>query len=193
MSVFALGLNHTTAPLDLRGRFAFAPQQLATTLKAFRSRLEPVEEVAIVSTCNRTEVYVGAPASAVAPALDWLADMGGVPTATLRSHAYVLEGPSAARHAFRVASGLDSMVLGEPQILGQMKQAVREAEQRRLARRTLQQTVPAHVRGRQGSALVDRDRQRTRSAMAAAAVKLAERICSRTCARPGCSSSAPAR
>ena len=60
--------------------------------------------------------------------------MGGVPSQTLRSHAYVLEGGAAARHAFRVASGLDSMVLGEPQILGQMKQAVREAEQRRHAR-----------------------------------------------------------
>ena len=139
MSVFALGLNHTTAPLDLRGRFALAPQQLATTLKAFRSRLERVEEVAIVSTCNRTEVYVGAPASAVEPALDWLADMGGVQTATLRSHAYVLEGPSAARHAFRVASGLDSMVLGEPQILGQLKEAVREAGSAGTLGTTLQQ------------------------------------------------------
>ena len=96
MSVFALGLNHTTAPLDLRGRFALSPQQLGTALKAFRSRLEPVEEVAIVSTCNRTEVYAVAPASALEPAMDWLADMGGVQTATLRSHAYVLEGPSAA-------------------------------------------------------------------------------------------------
>ena len=60
MSVFALGLNHTTAPLDLRGRFAFAPGQLSPTLKAFRSGLEHAREVAIVSTCNRTEVYVGA-------------------------------------------------------------------------------------------------------------------------------------
>jgi len=139
MSVFALGLNHTTAPLDLRGRFALAPQQLATTLKAFRSRLEPVEEVAIVSTCNRTEVYVGAPASAMEPAMDWLADLGGVQPAALRSHAYMLEGPSAARHAFRVASGLDSMVLGEPQILGQLKQAVREAEGAGTLGTTLQQ------------------------------------------------------
>ena len=92
-----------------------------------------------MSTCNRTEVYVGAPASAVAPAIDWLADMGGVQTATLRSHAYVLEGPSAARHAFRVASGLDSMVLGEPQILGQLKQAVREAGSAGTLGSTLQQ------------------------------------------------------
>ncbi len=139
MSVFALGLNHTTAPLDLRGRFALAPQQLTSALKGFRTRLERVEEVAIVSTCNRTEIYVGAEAEVVGPAVDWLAGVGGVPTATLRSHAYVMEGASAARHAFRVASGLDSMVLGEPQILGQLKQAVREAEGAGTLGTTLQQ------------------------------------------------------
>ena len=131
MSVFALGLNHTTAPVDLRGRFAFAPEQLAPTLQAFRERLQRVSEVAIVSTCNRTELYVGADArlvnsaGLVHPAVDWLAGVGGVSSQTLREHAYVLEGGAAARHAFRVASGLDSMVLGEPQILGQLKQAVR--------------------------------------------------------------------
>ena len=128
MSVFALGLNHTTAPLDLRGRFAFSPEQLAPTLRGFRERLQRASEVAIVSTCNRTELYVGANAGLVSPAVDWLAGVGGVSANTLREHAYVLEGGAAARHAFRVASGLDSMVLGEPQILGQLKQAVREAE-----------------------------------------------------------------
>ena len=128
MSVFALGLNHTTAPVDLRGRFAFTPDQLAPTLQAFRGRLQRPSEVAIVSTCNRTEVYVGDDPTQVLPALDWLAGIGRVPSQTLREHSYVLEGGSAARHAFRVASGLDSMVLGEPQILGQLKQAVREAE-----------------------------------------------------------------
>jgi glutamyl-tRNA reductase len=128
MSVFALGLNHTTAPLDLRGRFTFAPEELAPTLRALRERLQRASEVAIVSTCNRTEVYVGADAALVTPAVDWLAGVGGVAAHTLRDHAYVLEGGSAARHAFRVASGLDSMVLGEPQILGQLKQAVREAD-----------------------------------------------------------------
>ncbi|MES2991545.1 MAG: glutamyl-tRNA reductase [Pseudomonadota bacterium] len=128
MSVFALGLNHTTAPLDLRGRFAFSTEQLAPTLRGFRERLQRASEVAIVSTCNRTELYVGANRGLVAPAVDWLAGVGGVSAQTLREHAYVLEGGAAARHAFRVASGLDSMVLGEPQILGQLKQAVREAE-----------------------------------------------------------------
>jgi len=128
MSVFALGLNHTTAPVDLRGRFAFTPEQLVPTLQQLRERLQRSSEVAIVSTCNRTELYVGAQPGLVTPAVDWLADVGGVASQTLRQHAYVLEGGAAARHAFRVASGLDSMVLGEPQILGQMKQAVREAE-----------------------------------------------------------------
>jgi glutamyl-tRNA reductase len=128
MSVFAVGLNHTTAPLDLRARFAFAPDQLAPTLLAFRQKLERASEAALVSTCNRTELYVGADAGMVAPAMEWLAGIGGVGGGTLQSHTYVLEGGAAARHAFRVASGLDSMVLGEPQILGQMKQAVREAD-----------------------------------------------------------------
>ena len=131
MSVLALGLNHATAPLDLRGRFAFSNDQLAPTLKGFRQRMQRASEVAIVSTCNRTELYLAddpAHASAlINPAVDWLAEVGGVGSQVLRDHAYVLEGGAAARHAFRVASGLDSMVLGEPQILGQMKQAVREA------------------------------------------------------------------
>jgi len=139
VSVFALGLNHTTAPLDLRGRFAFAPEQLAATLHGFKERLKRANEVAIVSTCNRTEVYVGADRALVEPTVDWLAGVGGVAAQTLRNHAYVLEGSSAARHAFRVACGLDSMVLGEPQILGQLKQAVREADSAGTLGATLQQ------------------------------------------------------
>ena len=128
MSVFALGLNHHTAPLDLRGRFAFTLEQLAPSLNVLRQQLPGAPEAAILSTCNRTEVYVAAPPAQVQPAIAWLAEAGGVPAGALREHAYVVQGSAAARHAFRVASGLDSMVLGEPQILGQMKQAAREAE-----------------------------------------------------------------
>lgn len=130
MSVFALGLNHTTAPLDLRGRFAFSLEQLAPTLQSFRERVcrsAGSSEVALLSTCNRTELYCATDPQLLRPAVDWLAGVGGVPSQALIAHAYVLQGGAAARHAFRVASGLDSMVLGEPQILGQMKQAVREA------------------------------------------------------------------
>ena len=128
MSVFALGLNHNTAPLDLRGRFAFTLEQLAPSLAGLRQKRPGAPEAAILSTCNRTEVYVAAPSAQVQPAIAWLAQAGGVEAGALREHAYVMQGSAAARHAFRVASGLDSMVLGEPQILGQMKQAVKEAE-----------------------------------------------------------------
>ncbi len=128
MSVFALGLNHQSAPLDLRGRFAFTLEQLAPSLTGLREKLAGTPEAAILSTCNRTELYVAAPQAQVQPALDWLAQRGGIGRDALSPHAYVLQGSAAARHAFRVASGLDSMVLGEPQILGQMKQAVREAD-----------------------------------------------------------------
>ncbi|WP_077001497.1 glutamyl-tRNA reductase [Variovorax sp. KK3] len=132
MSVWALGLNHTTAPLDLRGRFAFAIDQIGPTLQSLRSSFgsqrHPDVEAAIISTCNRTEIYCAADHPALDHTLDWLAESGGVSPALLRSHAYQLHDDRAARHAFRVASGLDSMVLGEAQILGQMKDAVRAAE-----------------------------------------------------------------
>jgi glutamyl-tRNA reductase len=133
VSVFALGLNHNTAPLDLRGRFAFAPEQLGSALRSFSSRVpRVVPEAALVSTCNRTELYVATGVAApelVRPTIDWLAEQGRVSAEQLHHHTYVREDRDAARHAFRVASGLDSMVLGEPQILGQMKQAVRLADE----------------------------------------------------------------
>ena len=133
MAVWALGINHHTAPLDLRGRFAFALDQIAPTLHGLRQSLggaghHPGVETAIISTCNRTEIYCAAEAPAMDHTLGWLAQSGGVSPALLASHSYTLEDSLVARHAFRVASGLDSMVLGEAQILGQMKDAVRAAE-----------------------------------------------------------------
>jgi glutamyl-tRNA reductase len=140
MSVLAFGLNHQTAPVDLRGRFAFPADRLGPALQALAGQFgRATPEVALLSTCNRTELYVAPeardPASAgeqaatlVRPVADWLAAQGGVTGAQLLDHSYVLADRDAARHVFRVASGLDSMVLGEPQILGQMKHAVREAD-----------------------------------------------------------------
>jgi len=145
MSVFTLGLNHTTAPVDLRGRFAFTIEQLAPALHTLRERIAgagrpgAVGEAAILSTCNRTELYCAADPQLVVPAMEWMAGLGGVGRDVLHHHAYVLQGGDAARHAFRVASGLDSMVLGEPQILGQMKQAVREAHAAGMLGSTLHQ------------------------------------------------------
>ena len=133
MAVWALGINHTTAPLDLRGKFAFALDQITPTLQGLRQSLGQSSrhngvETAIISTCNRTEIYCAGEQAAMDHTLGWLAQSGGVSPALLRSHSYTLEDSLVARHAFRVASGLDSMVLGEAQILGQMKNAVRAAE-----------------------------------------------------------------
>jgi glutamyl-tRNA reductase len=129
MSVWALGINHHTAPLDLRGRFAFALDQIPRTLHGYRQSLVRQPEATLLSTCNRTELYAAGEQSAVEPTLEWLAQTGGVSTHVLKDHAYILREGEAARHAFRVASGLDSMVLGEAQILGQMKDAVRAADE----------------------------------------------------------------
>jgi glutamyl-tRNA reductase len=134
MGVLTLGLNHTTAPLDVRGRFAFAPDELHLPLRELTERLgRAAPEAALLSTCNRTELYLAANAEQVAelahPATEWLAAQGRISSSDLVAYTYTAENRAAARHAFRVASGLDSMVLGEPQILGQMKQAVREANQ----------------------------------------------------------------
>ena len=145
MTVLALGINHHSAPLDLRSRFAFAAPQLPAALRSLRDCLQRASaEATLLSTCNRTEIYIAAEdahdaADLVQPALGWLAEQGGANAVAagaqrgassagrLADHAYVVEDSAAARHAFRVASGLDSMVLGEPQILGQIKLAVREA------------------------------------------------------------------
>ena len=129
MSVWTLGLNHHTAPLDLRGRFAYALDQIEPTLRGLRNSLASQHEATLLSTCNRTEIYCAGDKNDLNHTLDWLAHNGGVSPSLLRSHAYTLHDDHAARHAFRVASGLDSMVLGEPQILGQMKDAVRAAEE----------------------------------------------------------------
>ena len=129
MAVWALGINHTTAPLDLRGRFAFAVDQVGPKLKSLRESLARHPEAAILSTCNRTEIYCASAQLEIEPTIAWLAHSGGVAPGLLRAHAYTLQDGQAARHAFRVASGLDSMVLGEAQILGQLKDAVRAADE----------------------------------------------------------------
>jgi glutamyl-tRNA reductase len=172
MSLFALGLNHTTAPLAVRERVAFGADVLGDALRDLTAT-RMAREAAILSTCNRTEVYFRG--DSPAGVAQWLERFHGLPGDALTSHLYTLPNERAVSHAFRVASGLDSMVLGEPQILGQMKQAVRVAESagslglvlNRLFQRTF--AVAKDVRSKTdiGSASIS---------MAAAAVKLAERI-----------------
>ena len=175
MSVWTLGLNHNTAPLDLRGRFAFSMAQIEPTLKGLRSALARQPEATILSTCNRTEIYCAGDQADIDHTLEWLAHSGGVTPALLRTHAYAMEGDHAARHAFRVASGLDSMVLGEPQILGQMKDAVRAAEDAGAMGSTLHQLF------QRSFAVAKEVRTHTEIgahsiSMAAAAVRLASQI-----------------
>jgi glutamyl-tRNA reductase len=191
MSVYAIGLNHTTAPLALREQFAFAAHELADGLTQLKQRLNA--EVALLSTCNRTELYLSpnvatqaasigglqidadATTSVLTHAIDSLAQLKNVPAALLRSHSYQLHSTQPVRHAYRVASGLDSMVLGEPQILGQLKQAVRSAQDAGTLGTSLQHlfqqsfSVAKAVRTQTGVGAAS-------VSMAAAAVRLAQRI-----------------
>jgi glutamyl-tRNA reductase len=100
---------------------------MGSTIATLRHTFSPDSEVAILSTCNRTEIYCAGGETQMQQTMAWLAQSGGVSAEDLKDHTYALLEADAARHAFRVASGLDSMVLGEPQILGQMKDAVRAA------------------------------------------------------------------
>ncbi len=171
MTLYALGLNHQTAPLDVRERVVIHIERmreaLAQVTRAFAS------EAAILSTCNRTELYLAAEQPAAAA--DWLAKYHSLKPSDITPYLYTLPSEQAVRHAFRVASGLDSMVLGEPQILGQMKDAVREAQ----AAGTLGTVL--HKLFQRSFAVAKEVRSTTQLgansvSMAAAAVKLAARI-----------------
>ena len=122
MAFLALGINHKTASVAVRERVAFTPEKLVEALREL-CRLTPSREAAILSTCNRSELYLEQDALAVDEVLAWLADFHQLNVAELRDCAYVHADEAAVRHMMRVACGLDSLVLGEPQILGQMKSA----------------------------------------------------------------------
>lgn len=122
MSIVTLGFNHVTAPVELRERVAFPPQQLPEALRDMRSDLD-VPEVAILSTCNRTEVYCWTGSGDHARVLEWIGGYHRIERRSLEQSSYLYRDQEAVRHSMRVAAGLDSMVLGEPQILGQLKDA----------------------------------------------------------------------
>ena len=139
MHLLAVGLNHNTAPVALREKVAFPTDQIGQAIAAARAWFARGEldaqpgEAALLSTCNRTELYAasrnrGGIEEAIDSTAHFLADYHKLAYADLRPFLYALPQDNAVRHAFRVASGLDSMVLGEPQILGQMKDAVRMAD-----------------------------------------------------------------
>src|SRR5438067_6492378 len=171
MSLYALGLNHQTAPLAVRERVVFHVERLREALGELKRGL--AREAAILSTCNRTELYVAG--DEPADAAHWLARYHRFEPDGLTPYLYTLPREQAVRHVFRVASGLDSMVLGEPQILGQMKEAARAAESagtlgtllHKLFQRSFAVAKEVRSTTSLGAASVS---------MAAAAVKLAARI-----------------
>jgi len=171
MSLYALGLNHQTAPLAVRERVVFHVERLREALADLKRGL--AREAAILSTCNRTELYVALDEPDAAA--QWLARYHRFEPDGLSPYLYTLSREQAVRHVFRVASGLDSMVLGEPQILGQMKEAARAAESagtlgtllHKLFQRSFAVAKEVRSTTQLGAASVS---------MAAAAVRLAARI-----------------
>jgi len=176
VAVFTFGLNHASAPLAVRERVALPGELLRPALDALRNTWgAAVREAAILSTCNRTEIYCAAQPQVAEQLPAWLADFHRVEPSCLQPHLYRHQNNEAVRHAFRVASGLDSMVLGEPQILGQMKDAVRTANAAgslgTLLHQLFQRTFSVAKEVRSQTAIGANS-----VSMAAAAVRLAERV-----------------
>jgi len=173
MPFFAIGINHHTAPVPVREQLAFATPELPQTLQALVSAGVGVTEVAILSTCNRTECY--AVADDPQAVFIRLCTLKGVKTEEVAPHLFIHRELAAVRHLFRVAAGLDSMVLGETQIVGQFKEAYRQAQRAG--------TMGKHLEAVMQSALAVAKEVRSRTAiganvvsMAAAAVRLAQRV-----------------
>jgi glutamyl-tRNA reductase len=171
MQLYTIGVNHTTAPIAIRENVAFSDANLRHALSDLTAN--NAVEAAILSTCNRTEIYVQT--STAEPIVGWLASYHNLEINKVQPYTYTLSNQDAVKHAFRVASGLDSMVLGEPQILGQFKQSVKIAQDagtlgtllHKLFQRTFE--VAKEVR-------TNTDIGGSSISMAAAAVKLAQRI-----------------
>jgi glutamyl-tRNA reductase len=171
MQLYVIGVNHTTAPIQIREHVAFDSDLLGSALHELT--LNGASEAAILSTCNRTELYCST--DDPQKALDWLSQYHHLEKDAIAPYIYTLPNDEAVKHSFRVASGLDSMVLGEPQILGQFKQSVKIAQDagtlgtllHKLFQRTFE--VAKEVR-------TNTDIGANSISMAAAAVKLAQRI-----------------
>jgi len=176
VDVLAFGLNHASAPVSVRERVSFSADVLQPALNGLRATFgSAVREAAILSTCNRTEIYCAAQPQVADHLPAWLAHTNQVAADSLNPHLYHYQQNAAVRHAFRVASGLDSMVLGEPQILGQMKQAVRVAAAAgslgTMLHQLFQRTFAVAKEVRSQTAIGAES-----VSMAAAALRLAERV-----------------
>jgi glutamyl-tRNA reductase len=130
--LFLLGVSHRTAPVDLRERLDFSSRDVGAAVEALATRSSAAESV-VLSTCNRSEIYVAstAPQQARDEIVRFLTEYHQLPAETFLPHVFSFSDASAAQHLFRVAAGLDSLVVGEPQILGQVKDAFQAASERR--------------------------------------------------------------
>ena len=171
MPLMTIGVNHQTAPISVRERLAFTPQTLPEALKDL-CQSGVCAEAVIISTCNRTEIYGLFEKDRL---IDWLARFHHLNQSDIKPYLYVLETCDAIKHAFRVSCGLDSMVLGEPQILGQVKEAVATAQNARTLGPSLnalfQKTFAVAKEVRSSTSV-----GKNAVSMAAAAVKMAEQI-----------------
>lgn len=171
MQLTAVGLNHQTAPLSIREKLAFSAAVLPEAVRNL-ARSNAATEAIILSTCNRTELYCVGDSEEI---IRWLADYHSLPIEEIRPYLYTLDMQETVRHAFRVACGLDSMVLGEPQILGQIKDAVRVAQEQESMGKKLnalfQKTFSVAKEVRTDTAVGENS-----VSMASASVKLAEQI-----------------
>jgi glutamyl-tRNA reductase len=173
MHLLAFGINHHTAPVDVRERAAFAPERLAEALQ--EATAHGAAEAAILSTCNRTEVYCGLDAERDERLIEWFCRYHRLNRDAIGPYLYSHPDHAAVRHAFRVAAGLDSMVLGEPQILGQMKDAFTTAHKTgttgKILNRLFQQTFSVAKQVRTDTAI-----GASAVSVASAAVQLAKQI-----------------
>ena len=123
MPLILVGLNHRTAPVDVRERLSIPESKLVETTGSLRG-LDGVDGAAVLSTCNRVEAIVSTrDEDVIETIVDWLASLASTHRIELEKHLYILRHGDVVKHLFRVASGLDSMIVGEPQIAGQVKQA----------------------------------------------------------------------
>lgn len=135
MTLLALGINHQTASTALREQFSFAPNDVPSAMHSIRQE-RLADEVVMLSTCNRTELYL-ADVERPTQLYEWLADSRGIAVKTVKQHVYLHHDQAASKHLFRVATGLDSLALGEPQILGQIKAAYQTALHHNGVKKTL--------------------------------------------------------
>lgn len=174
MALLALGLNHDTASIDVRDRASVLDSDLPTANQELQA-LGAVRETAILSTCNRTELYVSLDSDEAAPVLDWWGERSGLAAQDLGAAAYQHWDRHAVEHLLRVACGLDSMVLGEPQILGQVKSAFQTARDAGSVGQTLEKLFQ-HTFGVAKQIRTAKPIGANSVSVAACAVELAKRI-----------------